>query len=57
MLLTFLMTSSAFGGLSVATWKRTQLELLESGTDVPDHLLQWNVFQQNFLLTWVDLNA
>ena len=40
-----------------ATWKRTQLELLESGTDVPDHLVHWSMFQQNFLLTWADLNA
>ena len=40
-----------------ATWKRIQLELLEEGTDVPHHLLHWNTFQQNFLLTWVDLNA
>ena len=40
-----------------ATWKRIQLELLEEGTDVPHHLLHWNTFQQNFLLTWADLNA
>ena len=40
-----------------ATWKWIQLELLEEGTDVPHHLLHWNTFQQNFLLTWVDLNA
>ena len=40
-----------------ATWKRIQLELLEEGTDIPHHLLHWNMFQQNFLLTWADLNA
>ena len=28
-----------------ATWKRIQLDLLESGTNVPDYLLDWDVFQ------------
>ena len=40
-----------------ATWKRIQLDLLESGTDVPDYLLDWDAFQEEFLLKWADLNA
>ena len=40
-----------------ATWKCIQLDLLESGTDVPDYLLDWDTFQEEFLLKWADLNA
>ena len=40
-----------------ATWKHIQLDLLESGTDVPDYLLDWDAFQEEFLLKWADLNA
>ena len=40
-----------------ATWKRIQLDLLESGTNVPDYLLDWDAFQEEFLLKWVDLNT
>ena len=39
------------------TWKCIQLDLLESGTDVPDYLLDWDAFQEEFLLKWADLNA
>ena len=38
-------------------WKCIQTELLEMGVDVPDHLLDWDTFQKDFLLKWVDLNA
>ena len=38
-------------------WKRIQMELLEMGVDVPDHLLSWDAFQKEFLLKWVDLNT
>ena len=27
------------------------------GVDVPDHLLDWDAFQKEFLLKWVDLNV
>ena len=27
------------------------------GVDVPDHLLDWDAFQKEFLLKWADLNA
>ena len=37
-----------------ATWKHIQLDLLESSTDVPDYLLDWDVFQEEFLLKWAD---
>ena len=40
-----------------ANWKCIQTELLEMGVDVPDHLLDWDAFQKEFLLKWVDLNA
>ena len=40
-----------------ATWKQIQLDLLESGTNVPDYLLDWDTFQKEFLLKWADLNA
>ena len=40
-----------------ATWKWIQLDLLESGVDVPDYLLDWDTFQEEFLLKWVDLNT
>ena len=40
-----------------ANWKRIQTELLEMGVDVPNHLLDWDAFQKEFLLKWVDLNA
>ena len=39
-----------------ANWKCIQTELLEMGVDVPDHLLDWDAFQKEFLLKWVDLN-
>ena len=39
------------------TWKHIQLDLLESGTDVPDYLLDWDTFQEEFLLKWADLNT
>ena len=26
------------------------------GVNVPDHLLDWDAFQKEFLLKWVDLN-
>ena len=40
-----------------ANWKHIQTELLEMGVDVPDHLLDWDTFQKEFLLKWADLNA
>ena len=40
-----------------ATWKRIQLDLLESGTNVPDYLLDWDTFQEEFLLKWANLNT
>ena len=40
-----------------ANWKRIQMELLEMGVNVPDHLLSWDAFQKEFLLKWADLNA
>ena len=40
-----------------ANWKRIQTELLETGVNVPDHLLSWDAFQKEFLLKWADLNA
>ena len=40
-----------------ANWKRIQTELLEMGVNVPDHLLDWDAFQKEFLLKWADLNA
>ena len=40
-----------------ANWKCIQTELLEMGVDVPDHLLDWDAFQKEFLLKWADLNA
>ena len=40
-----------------ATWKCIQLDLLESGTNVLDYLLDWDAFQEEFLLKWADLNA
>ena len=40
-----------------SNWKRIQTELLEMGVDVPDHLLDWDTFQKEFLLKWADLNA
>ena len=40
-----------------ANWKRIQTELLEMGVDIPDHLLDWDAFQKEFLLKWVDLNV
>ena len=40
-----------------ATWKCIQLDLLESSTDVPDYLLDWDAFQEEFLLKWADLNT
>ena len=39
-----------------ANWKRIQTELLEMGVSVPDHLLDWDAFQKEFLLKWADLN-
>ena len=39
-----------------ANWKQIQTELLEMGVDVPNHLLDWDAFQKEFLLKWVDLN-
>ena len=41
----------------VANWKCIQTELLEMGVNVPDHLLDWDAFQKEFLLKWADLNA
>ena len=40
-----------------ANWKQIQTELLEMGVDIPDHLLDWDVFQKEFLLKWADLNT
>ena len=40
-----------------ANWKRIQTELLEMGVNVPDHLMDWDAFQKEFLLKWADLNA
>ena len=40
-----------------ANWKRIQTELLEMGVNVPNHLLDWDAFQKEFLLKWADLNA
>ena len=40
-----------------ANWKRIQMELLEMGVDVPNHLLGWDAFQKEFLLKWADLNT
>ena len=40
-----------------ANWKRIQTELLEMGVNVPDHLLDWDAFQKEFLLKWADLNV
>ena len=40
----------------VATWKQIQLELLETGTDVPNYLLDWDTFQKEYLLKWADMN-
>ena len=40
-----------------ATWKRIQLDLLETGTTVPTYLLDWDAFQEEFLLKWADLNT
>ena len=40
-----------------ANWKQIQTELLEMGVDIPDHLLDWDTFQKEFLLKWADLNA
>ena len=40
-----------------ANWKRIQTELLEMGVDIPNHLLDWDAFQKEFLLKWADLNA
>ena len=37
-------------------WKQIQTELLEMGVDIPNHLLDWDTFQE-FLLKWADLNA
>ena len=37
-------------------WKQIQTELLETGVNVPNHLLGWDTFQKEFLLKWVDLN-
>ena len=39
-----------------ANWKRIQTELLETGVNVPNHLLGWDAFQKEFLLKWADLN-
>ena len=39
-----------------ANWKQIQTELLEMGVNVPDHLLDWDAFQKEFLLKWADLN-
>ena len=41
----------------VVNWKQIQTELLEMGVGVPNHLLDWDTFQKEFLLKWVDLNA
>ena len=38
-------------------WKQIQTELLEMGVNVPNHLLDWDAFQKEFLLKWVDLNV
>ena len=40
-----------------ANWKRVQMEILEGNGCVPDCLLRWDEFQQEFLLKWADLNA
>ena len=40
-----------------ANWKQIQTELLEMGVNVPDHLLDWDAFQKEFLLKWADLNT
>ena len=38
-------------------WKLIQTELLEMGVNIPNHLLDWDTFQKEFLLKWADLNA
>ena len=38
-------------------WKQIQMELLEMGVSVPNHLLDWDTFQKEFLLKWADLNV
>ena len=40
-----------------ANWKQIQTELLEMGVNIPNHLLDWDAFQKEFLLKWADLNA
>jgi len=45
-----------------ANWKRIQLELAaevnnDNGLEMPDHLLHWESFQEDFRLKWADLNA
>ena len=30
---------------------------MEMGVDVPNHLLDWDTFQKEFLLKWADLNV
>ena len=41
----------------VVNWKCIQMELLEMGVSVPNHLLDWDTFQKEFLLKWADLNV
>ena len=40
-----------------ANWKRIQMELLEGTGVIPEGLLRWDKFQEDFLLKWADMNA
>jgi hypothetical protein len=40
-----------------ATWKCIQLQIMDEEDDIPDHLVSWKLFQQNFQLKWADLHA
>jgi hypothetical protein len=40
-----------------ATWKRIQLQIMDEEDNIPDHLMSWKLFQQNFRLKWADLHA
>jgi len=40
-----------------ANWKRIQMELLEGAGVIPERLVRWDKFQEDFLLKWADMNA